>query len=441
MNKDIVIIFLIYLLPFSVEGLDIIRVLEFGEKKSDGLLLQTAKLHIIRGEIHRAEPDLRKIFGKDVKIAMIKKYYQAMIDFIQGDYKKSFLKLEDKRFLQNRRYHRQVCLLQLLNMMAIGAGQEKLKDYFTRCRDITARYSKNRQLFLSSLMDVHLYPAFQRNPINLGNHFYVLEDYNVLKTWIKTVFYLNQQDDAFKGFLIFPDDAYYSKSIRELMGFVHYRYGEFKKAYSFLEDIDSPNTKNIKGGLAIEKKNYTEAFDHFKKALETKYNSVNAYLRLISLSWYLKKWEEGLYYTELLISKLIDPKELEALKTAFLIKLDRPFALRQSLNRLQSLHKEDLPFDIEIMNTYGHILVGNKKAALQSSDILCEKLDGLSCLIHSYLNIWPDIGKTLNRDDKVYDDPHLTFDMLKVKQEKMPLKEIVYIDQKDIDELDEISFP
>ena len=437
MKEKIVIIFLIFSLSFTAEGLDITRLLDLKEQQNDTLLLQTAKLHIIRGSIHRAGPALRKIFGKNKKIYMIKKYYQAIIDFIQGDYQQSFSKLKDKRYEQSRRYYRQVCQLQLLNMMAIGRDKNEIKDYAINCQSVTSIYSKNRQLWMKSLIDIHLRPKFSRTSIKLGQHLYALENNDILKTWINTALYLNQNDVVLNGYLIFPDDVFLSKSIRELIGFAHYRTEKFKKAYSFLEDINSANAENIKGGIALEKKDYSLAFDHFKKAFEKKYNSVNSFLRLISLCWKLEKWEEGLRYTDLLISKLIDPKEIDILKTAFLIRLDRPKEIRLGLNRLQSLYKDDLPVNIEMMNTYGHIILGNKKAALESSDILCEKLNGLACLIHSYLNIWPNIGKTLNREDKIYDDPYLTFETIKEKQKIEPLAEAVYINQRDIDELDE----
>ncbi|MCY4523405.1 MAG: hypothetical protein OXB84_01570 [Halobacteriovoraceae bacterium] len=439
MIERMVIIFLIYSLSFSGFAVSSIQSLKIEEVNKDNLLLQEAKLHIVKGDINRAGLFLRKIFGKDKKVAIIKKYYEALIDFIQGDYNNSYIKLDDGRFRAKRSYYRQICLLQLFNMMAVGAGKKKIKNHFGKCGDETQDYSKNRQMWIKSLVDIHVKQKYQRTTLRLGDHLYALDDYDVLKTWMKMALYLEEEQTVLDGSLIFPDDIYLSKSVREILGLAYYRKGDYEKAYSFVEDINTANAHNIKGGVAIAQKKYQKAMDFFKMALEKKYNSINAYSRLIPLSWFLKKWEDGLYYTDLLISKLIDPKEVLALKTAFLIRLDRPDEIRRNLNQLQNIYEGRLPLDVEMMNAYGHVLKGNKRAALESTDILCKKLNGLACYIHLQLNIWPDIGKTLDREDKIYEDKTLSLDSLRKNPKAEPLTEKIYINQKDIDELDSLE--
>ena len=52
------------------------------------------------------------------------------------------------------------------------------------------------------------------------------------------------------------------------------------------------------------------------------------------------------------------------------------------------------------------------------------------------MGIWENIGKTIEREEKVFNDKELDIESLKELVAANPIKEATVIDQKDIEELD-----
>src|SRR5690606_1361977 len=96
----------------------------------------------------------------------------------------------------------------------------------------------------------------------------------------------------------FAPEVFQDKELRELIGFLYYREAELVKAYEFIEDLDTPNSENIKGNLYLAGKKYELAYGQFKLALNRKNNSQNALERITPVAWLLSQWEDGANYVE-----------------------------------------------------------------------------------------------------------------------------------------------
>lgn len=406
---------------------------ELAKRAGHIVALKLAKKAIIEGKIEAAKFFLDRVPENGNEITLVKKRYQSLIAFIEGKYQES-LSYTQSAIFNDSKYYQEVCMVRLLSSFA---QDERLKfnDEFRNCLGTTFIYSPTDHYWTRTMADVKNKDETLLRGQGFESIRVILGSIDLTKIWLKLALYLNRENVAYKYLESLSDEAYRSKSIRELIGFIYYRMGEKKKAFEFIEDIDSANAENIKGNLRLDSGEYELAYGHFKLALKNKPNSLNAMERILPLIWLLEQWSEGEEILSRVQTEYFDEKGKLALDTAIKIRQEKFEVAQKNLNLLDTKFKGKLPLEIEQMATVNSLRTALPKEVEEFSSRTCKKLDGVGCWLMLSNLTWENLGKTLNRDEKIITtefDPN----ELKVKVEIPALSEKVFIDQKDIEELD-----
>ena len=405
-----------------------------------------AKYKLINGDLKMAKFYLNRIEDKKGKLLIIKKRYLAIISFIEGKFNQSLNYLGDEDYYNTSAFS-QICLLKLINFMAIG-DNEALRREKQTCMLSTAKFSLNEEFWLDTMIKLKLNDNNGLKKNILQSNDLSIADDESSKLWLKTGLYLNKEKDYLHLISHLNENSYQSKRLREIIAFMYLRADDTlyrQKALSFVDDIDTANAENIKGSINLKNKEYELAFGHFKLALQKKQDSTNALDRAIPLAWMLGQWSDGYSMLNNNTNKLIDPRNIRSVKIAFLIR-DKQFALAQKeLILLKIDFHNDPPLEVNIMDNYVSLIMGgsekkfDKRKMEANTEKACRDFDGMSCWTSLQFIQWQNLGKSIKRDDAIINDQEMSLESLKEKKEYMPLKETITVDQKDIDELDSAS--
>lgn len=416
--------------------------IENNQRISDIYNLQKAKFKLINGDLKQAEFYLNRISEIQSQVVAVKKRYLGTIYFLQGKFNDSLNTLNNTKL--NNNYINQICLLKLLNYMALNKNKEIMKEKDV-CMLQTAKFSKNNQFWLETMVALKNQNKKGIDQLmNNGSDNLFSRDEDA-KIWLKTGLYLNQEKELLSYISTLSESSYQSKRLREIIAFLYLRSGEPKKALAFIEDIDTANAENIKGTINLNNKEYELAFGHFRLALQKKQDSNNALERAIPLSWLLGQWADGLSMLNNISNPTVDKRNAHALKIAFLIREKRFKEAANELILLKISFQNEPPFEVSIMDSYVGMMLGesDRKIDRRNSEELTEKackaFDGLSCWVALQYIQWENLGKTIKRNEPTMVDQKMTLESLKEKQEITPLKEDQSIDQSYIEELDGAS--
>jgi len=403
-------------------------------KRSDIYLLFKVKVKIIEGDLEFAKFLLSKIDSKKSKVSIIKKRYLAIIQFIEGDYTQVIKTLDDHNLSASVRY-RDICMLKVISLFSKSSKKELLAEY-NNCTIHTAKFSPTNHLWFDNLIAIKEGKPQDIKGARPSDIQQIISNNEIIKIWLKTGIYTNKEYLIERHLGDIPQVAYKSKRIRELISLIHYRLGNKKQALSFIEDINSPNAENIKGNINLENKEYELAFGHFMLALKKKQNSTNALERAIPLSWILGNWNDGISLLERIVKDDLDSRRKLTLDTAFRIRQEKIVQSRQQISLLENLFKNKIPYEVELMKSYVALREFDNSTVIESSHKACRNFDGLNCWIHMQTNIWENLGKTVTRKQNIHQFKRRTLAGLKEKVEITRMKEIPFIDQRDIEELD-----
>lgn len=410
----------------------------------DSEYLARAKFKLINGDIGMSEYYLNQIDDRRSGLSPIKKRYLALIQFIRGDYKNSnkiISDIQEAEALSTGTYYPQVCLLKILNALAIN-DLETLKIEQAPCMVKTQKFSKNDQYWLDIMIKLKLHDSKGITAGLLKDQNQILAENDATKLWLKTGLYLNREKDIINLLGILDESSYQSKRLREIIGFMYLRQGDKEKALSFVDDIDSANAENIKGNISLQKNEYEIAFGHFKLAMQKKQDSTNSLERSLPLSWLLNQYEDGLKMIDSQTFKYMDPRNKRGIKIAYLIKLKKYAEAEKELAIIMSEYKNHPPNDVYVMDSFLSIIkggIGGKYDRRTSEDLAekaCKAFDGFNCWVAMKLTQWNNLGKTILRSDEVFIDKTITLDSMKAPVLITPLQEENAIDQHDIEELD-----
>lgn len=405
--------------------------------------LLRAKYKLINGDLKMVKFYLNRIDDRKGRLFTIKKRYLALTSFIEGKFEESLDHLNDKRFVDNSIYPK-ICLLRLINFMAIN-DIKSLQSEKKSCMFYTAQSSKNDQFWLDTMIKLKLQDLEGLKKNLITDIEYTISDDEMSRLWLKSGLYLNKEKDLLNLIALLPESSYQSKRLREIVAFMYLRSGnknDLQKALAFVDDIDSANAENIKGNINLQNKEYELAFGHFRLALQKKQDSNNSLERAIPLAWILGQWSDGLSMLNNSTNKNLDPRNISAIRIAFLIR-DKQFATAQKeLAKLKIDFQNEPPFEVNIMDSYVSLMMGDndqkfdKRKVEESTEIACKNFDGISCWISLQFIEWANLGKTIKRDEEILIDKEMTIESLKEKKMYSPLKEAVTVDQRDIEELD-----
>ena len=404
------------------------------QKTSDLENLVLAKKFLVNGDTEWAKYFLNKVNTNESDLKIVIKRYHAWIHFIEGRYEEAEKLLDSPEFTYVENF-KEICLLKILTKM-IGPYSRDLAKELSYCSIITRNFSNNEQYWLENLTKLKQKEFNKIKGMNTSDIQYIVSDQQLVRIWLKTGIYMGREDLIEKHIKSLPSSIYRSKRTRELIGFYYYRKGEFDQAKNFVEDIETPNAENIRGNINLKDKKYELAFGHFKLALNKKANSLNALERAIPLAWILEQWKDGLELIGRLVDESIDVQKKDALESAFHIRMTNFDLAERKLRILDAEYQGQPPLEVDIMRSYVALRNNDPRTLYLTSKNACRRYDGLSCWIQNQLIIWENIGKTIERDEEILAENSFDVDNVKKFITPEPLQESIYIDQKDIEELD-----
>ena len=396
--------------------------------------LKTAKVALINGDINLSKFFINKISDRNKKMLPIKKRYLSIINFIEGNYKRSYDLIKGFEFNSFLPFQ-EICLLRIANLIALDDLKAFNKEV-AACQIQTIKFSTNNQFWLEQL-----YRIKNKNERLLKGNLVeglrtALNSTELTEIWMKLALFLNKEEYIIKYVGQLPSSSYRSNIVRELIGFAYYRNENDKEALNFVEDIEGTNAYNIRANINFDKGKHEIAYGLYKLALQKKQNSQNALERGIPLSYILGQWDEGLSMLKRLVGKNINKKKSLTLETLFNVRKGEIKKSQANILYLNKLYNEELPREVNLLESYISLITSDNPQLFISSDRACKWYDGLHCWITLQGQRWEDLGRIIKRDDKTLSlkkwDPNMHKKPLKIT----PLKESIFIDQKDIEELD-----
>jgi hypothetical protein len=417
---------------------------ELFEKKQVIAYFLDAKRYILGGEPEKAISILNSLDTSRSPIELIRRRYLALAYFILEDHKNTQLQLDHPK-LSSATYFGEICWLKISSMMALKQT-DSVKRYFDYCSLLNEPYTKN-----DNYWPINIKRILEADPILLSGLDLTMQADSIknseeARLWLKIGLYTGRERNL--EFLIpkIPGEVFFSHKIRELIGFLYYRLNDYKKAVEFVEDIDSSNAHNIRGNVEFSKRAYELAYGHYRLALKYKEYSRNALERALPLSWKLAKYEDGLDLLSRLVVEEVDTRQKLALNTAFQVRLKNLKRANKQILQLTNLFNGQLPQTGHIMNSYIAGMNNDYLSAIKSQQKACENKEGLNCWLLMNSTLWEEMGKTVQRDEFIHPpDEEWNLEGLKSAPQTAAegtikgLDEEIYIDQKNIEELDHQS--
>ncbi len=396
------------------------------------------KYSIMMGNLERAKVEIMKIkdLGASQKLLPTLDRYLAIIYFLEEEYDRSLNILERPYFslVENKK---KICNLKIMNMIILDK-KEGLQLEWDYCKSATSAHSKTDHAWVDAMLSMRL----NENSIYVTQKPFdgllsLLYSKEHAITWLKLALYLNEPEVMYPFISKMTSNFLVDDDIRELIGLIYFRDGKFADSYNFIEDLNTPNVENIKGNLYLLQKKYELAFAQYKLALTKKKNSLNALERAIPLAWKLKLWEEGIQLSQQL-SRIKKDKSMErlALEASFYLMNEDYLGAMASVKQKDSALPSRMPLELTQIMTYSSLRLKQNEDIKLYSTLSCQKFDALYCWLMYQMTIWQDFPKTIEREERVLKNPKNFLNALK-RRKKDPIKEEVFIEQRDIEEMDE----
>ena len=374
--------------------------------------LRMAKSFLVRGDVERAKIFLDKPFPPETNIYPTKRRYDALVAFLEKDYKKSLTILEEDIFRPPSRA-REICLQKLLSM-ALARARHGFQREFHSCLRLTGPIPEDRALWLNAL-------AKKPGPLER-----LSQDNRMAKAQIKLALFSGQEENIIKLAPTMRAEHYEFQEIRELLGLTYERMNQESLAQNFLEGIDSPNADILRGHRALEKQDYALAFQEIERALQKRPLSISALNRALPLTILLGKWSQGALLAEAVGGRGGKRGDALSLKSFFSLRMGNMERAKDYLANLSILLEKQnnptlSPTEMTMMSGYVALIQGDKRELEALSYEVCKSFGKLSCWIFHQQILWENITETISREDS----PHRDFDMeaLKKKVAIVPLVE------------------
>lgn len=395
-----------------------------------------AKAFILQGDLESADFLLRKIVAPENELTLVKYRYQAIISFLKGNYKDVLAKL-DHPFFGLPEYYREICLLKVLALMSSGPGPELSRE-LTSCNGASLTFSETQGFWLRGL-NLVVKGDYSRFPGLRGNDALDLAgDPDLFRAWSKLALFSNMEETVLARVADYPYGVFASKSNREILGFLYYRTGNLSEASRLTEDLEGPNVENIRGNLALKKQAYELALGHFQLALKKKDNSLNALQRALPLSWILGRYADGLEFIDKISFASLSSEKKLFLKAAYTYASGQRDLASKMIEVIEAGEKEGLPLEIQLLSLSTSIHTKNKDQIRDNSLLACRRFDGIACWSQLAQFYWDHLGLVALRDEPVLSQNEVSANVTALTDgiTIKPLEEKIYIDQKDIEELD-----
>jgi hypothetical protein len=406
----------------------------FNDLSLQGQDLKRVKFYLVNGDVKTARAILTKLTYTQTKLRPVVYRYLAILSFLDSDFKNTLEYLNFTGFNSPEVFGK-ICLQKTLALIALNKIKD-LEDTWGRCRnEISSDSRPEGLLWIDSLVALKLNPNPGITKVPFRKIKLSFLDLEELKTMMKLALYLNQEDMLITQLTEFDLRQLSDPEVREIAGQALFRKGHFAKAYRFIEDIKTPNTENIKGNLYTLRKKYELAYAQFKLALGEKENSQNALERLLPMSWLLGDWNAGAEYANRIIaSPKLQMNKLILMALFNLQKGDYEMA-EEILERISQSSRRGRDLEVTQLGSFIALMQNQPESAQKNATLSCEQNDLVNCWVLFQLSQWDNFALTIRREEKLQDKRE--WEKLINEDIDRPLKETVYINQLDIEELDD----
>lgn len=405
---------------------------EFTSQKED---LRRVKYYLINGEVRMAKMYLRQMMLTEPRLRPLGHRYLATIEFILGNYHDSLKELKRPELNKFGNFQK-VCVLRVLNQIIVDDIFD-LQDQWDRCLlENIKEMQSNRLLWLETLVQLKVAPSENvlKTPFKY-NKIFALPNEDI-KITLKLALYLNQEKLVLDEINQLTLDAILDPEIRELAGLILFRAKKFSLSFKFIEDLNTANVNNIKGNLYLMQKKYELAFAQFKLALVQKQNSLNAMERALPLAWEIGQWEEGTKLAEQVITSPDGAMSKLALTSAFYVQRNQFAEAEKRLDYIASYSTEGENLTVTQLYSYNHLMQKRTLETTKYADLSCKSYDLAQCWLLYQFSYWDHFPLTILRDETIFKNTPWWNDESALTTVTR-LNETIYVNQKDIEELDD----
>lgn len=406
----------------------------FSDMQEQNADLKKVKFYLLNGETRLAQVHLRKLAYTQTNLKPIIFRYLGILSFIEGKFQKSHEYLDAKE-LQSLPHYAKICTLKVLNQVVLNKIN-LLENEWNRCQlESFTHFNSGNFIWIETLVRMKLKPRVGLTKIPFKGVRLSALDNNQLKIFLKLALYLNQEKLIEPQLVELDQMQIQDTEIRELMGQIYFRLGALAKSYRFIEDLDSPNAENIKGNLYILRKKYELAYAQFKLALEKKQNSQNAMERILPLAWILGDWEEGAKMAERVITSPQTQINKMTLVAAFYTQKGDYVKAKEVLDTIVSRSRRGIEIDVTQLHSFVGLMQNQPYVVRRQAALSCAQFDMVNCWLSIQMDQWDSFPLTMRRPEKI--PVNKNWEKLSSEDIDQPLQETVYVNQLDIEELDD----
>lgn len=409
--------------------------------KSEVKKLKKAKYFLVNGNSRKARRELLMMGPLSEKLEAIRLTYLAQVALMEDNPEEGLRYLESELFNGDNAF-KQICTLKVTFHFLLN-NLSKLRNDFQRCTFLGETFSPTQHVWFETLRDIKFPKRIILSSSIISGPAYFASSMSSIDRailWLKQIIYLNQEKKIHHLLSSIPVDYYKNEEIRELIAFVYYRLRNFPLAVALVEDLDTPNAENLKGNIYLERGMYELAFGHFRLAIKTKQNSANALQRLVPLSWILGAHKQGLSYLRKLEAQPQNAFKKNILESVFLLRNDQFDEAIKNMTLTEDIFSNSKPLEYNQLLAYSYLRKGDMQNFLVYASQACNSYDGLHCYFLHQLQNWENIGLTMNkREERLKVSAEFSLRELKKRQPLKPIEEPLYLDQRDIEELDSSS--
>jgi len=406
----------------------------FDDRKMEMTELKRIKYLLINGEVRLARLELMKIRNSQSHLKPIIHRYAGILEFVDGNYKDAWEHFSAKDLDQDSHF-KKICTAKTLTRIILDKT-DGLREDWSRCQLLgLLDLNPQAQRWMNILVDLKTIPAKGMTRAPFERQRFSRFEMDDLKLILKLALYLNQENTVLPELTDLTLEQLRDEEVRELVGSIYFRVGSFVDSFKFLEDLTSPNAENIKGNLYILRKKYELAYAQFKLALNQKENSQNAMERLLPLAWILEDWENGAKYSERVFSSPQTQINRLTLLAAFLTEKGDYEGASQVLKEINQKSIKANRLEVTQLYSFVSMMKNEPEVMKKQAGRSCSQNDIINCWFLYQLSQWDAFPLTIKRKDGI----KFTDEVSKLAQSDFgePLQETVYINQLDIEELDD----
>lgn len=420
--------------PPSLFDYEAINKALFEDRKTEISELKRLKYLLINGEIRLARLELMKLRNSQSKLRPIIDRYAGILEFVDGKYEEAWKHFSAKE-LDSDFHFKKICSAKTLTRIILNKT-DGLREDWSRCQLLgLLNLNPQAQRWMNILVDLKTIPAKGITRAPFERERFSRFEIDDLKLILKLALYLNQETTILPELTDLTLEQLRDEEVRELVGAIYFRVGSFVDSFKFVEDLTSPNAENIKGNLYILRKKYELAYAQFKLALNQKENSQNAMERLLPLAWVLQDWENGAKYSERVFASPQTQINKLTLLAAFLTEKGDYKAASEVLKEINQKSIKANRLEVTQLYSFVSMMKNEPEIMKKQAGRSCSQNDIINCWFLYQLSQWDAFPLTIKRKDAVaFSD---ITEKLTQSDIDEPLKENVYINQLDIEELDD----